>query len=230
MTRKFIVMSVAPLLAVAAVVVMPAMASAATREYGTCAKGAPATVPPCAAKDKFTPFKELRAIPVLNKNVALTGKFTLQIEKEPANGIECEKLSGQGILINLGGVGHSESTLVFEKCKGTGALAFCNAGKINGTEKLIGLVSDEVNAAGEDEVTVQGGFTMTCEVGPGASVDLGAMTGGFTGQEVPGKGYETNFNKAKGEVFAGELGTLTGTMESAEAFAPKARTYVDNTA
>ncbi len=228
MSKKFLFTSLTAVLAVVAFAVVPAMASAATREYGTCAsKVLPETKPPCAAKYKFTAFKEGEAIPVLNKNVALTGKFILQNEAEPANGIECEKLSGQGILINLGGVGHSESTLIFEKCKGTGALAFCNAGKINGSEKIEGIVSDEVNAAGEDEVTVQGGFNIACEISPGSFLDLGGVTGGVTGQEVPGKGYETNFNKAKGEIFAGEPSTQTGTSESPEAFAPKLKTYVN---
>jgi len=228
MSKKFVFTSLTAVLAVAAFAVMPAMASAATREYGTCtSKVAPETKPPCAAKEKFTPFAEGTAIPDLTKAVAKTGNFILQNEAEPANGIECEKLSGQGILINLGGVGHSESTLIFEKCKGTGALAFCNAGKINGSEKIEGIVSDEVNPAGEDEVTVQGGFNIACELAPNSFVDLGGVTGHVTGQEVPGLGYETHFNKAKGEVFLSENSTQTGTSESPEAFAPKAKTYIN---
>jgi hypothetical protein len=227
MHKKFLFTSLTALLAVAAFAVMPAMASAATREYGTCAKAAPETKPPCAAKDKFTPFAEGSAIPVLTKNVAQTGKFIVQYEKTPGTGFECEKLSGQGILINLGGVGYSESTLIFEKCKGTGALEFCNTGKINGSEKIEGLVSDEVNAAGEDEVTVRAGFNIACEISPGSFLDLGGPTGGAKSQEVPGKGYATNFNKAKGWIFAGEPWTLTGTIESPEAFEPKLKTYVN---
>jgi hypothetical protein len=229
MHKKFLFTSLTAVLAVAAFAVMPAMASAATREYGTCAKVGVETKPPCLAKYKFEAFAEGTAIPVLNKNVAGTGKFILQNEATPANGIECEKLSGQGILINLGGIGHSESTLIFEKCKGTGALAFCNTGKINGSEKIEGIVSDEVNAAGEDEVTVQGGFNIACEVAPNSFLDLGGVTGGVTGQEDPvaGKGYATVFTKAKGEVFAGEASTQTGTSESPEAFAPKLKTYTN---
>ncbi len=227
MHKKFLFTSLAALLALAAFAVMPAMASAATREYGTCAKAAPETKPPCAAKYKFTPFKEGEAIPVLTKNVALTGKFIFQNEAEPVNGWECEKLSGQGIIINLGGVGHSESTLIFEKCKGTGAYSFCNRGKINGSEKIEGLVSDEVNAAGEDEVTIRAGFYIACEISPNSFLDLGQPTGGLTGQEVPGKGYATNFNKAKGEVFGAEPMTVSGDSESPEAFAPKLKTYVN---
>jgi len=227
MHKKFLFTSLTAVLAVAAFAVMPAMASAATREYGTCAKAAPETKPPCGAKYKFTPFAEGTAIPVLTKNVTGTGEFIFQFESTPANGWECEKLSGQGILINLGGIGHSESTLVFEKCKGTGAYAFCNTGKINGSEKIEGLVSDEINAAGEDEVTIRAGFNIACEVSPNSYLDLGGPTGGLTGQEVPGKGYATNFNKAKGEIFGAEAMTVTGTSESPEAFAPKLKTYIN---
>src|SRR5271170_1906858 len=86
MHKKFLFTSLTAVLAVAAFAVMPAMASAATREYGTCAKAAPETKPPCGAKYKFTPFAEGTAIPVLTKNVTGTGEFIFQFESTPANG------------------------------------------------------------------------------------------------------------------------------------------------
>jgi len=225
MSKKFFFISVAAVLAAVALAGIPTMASA--NKIGTCvSKVAPETKPPCAAKVKFTPYAEGTPVAVLEKKAGgTTALFELQNEATPANGFTCSALSGQGNLINLGGVGQAvpgqPQALVFEKCKGTGALASCT--KPNGTEKLIGEVTNEINSKGETEVTVKSGFVIYCS-GIG---DLGGVTGKVVGQEVSGKGYETAYTKAKGLTFAAEPSTQSGISEVVEAFAPKDKVYAE---
>jgi hypothetical protein len=218
MRKKFLV-SAAPLLAMAAFAVMPAMASASFPVYGSCtSKVLPQTKPPCPEKFKFTAFTTNVAQPQVISKSALTGLFQLRNEAGTA-GFDCEKQGGQGVVINqevAPGVidGLSETWIVYEKCKGFGGFGVggpFECGKVNETEKIIGVVSDQLNEAGEDEVTIVGGFGVSC---PHLKMYLGGVTGKITGQAVPALPYETNFNKATGLTFAGEASNITGTSTS----------------
>jgi len=232
MRKKFFSMSVAAVLAVVAFAAIPSMASA--HEFGNCLKPlATAVPPPCIAKKVFTPFPEGTPVAITNKKAPLTGEFELKNETTPANAIDCTKLSGQGTAINIAGTGHNELNLVFEGCKGVGALAFCQsvvsgvAQKINGTGKIIGEVTTEAISATEVEVTVKSGFNISCTGGvPGATVDLGTTTGKIVGKAVAApKNYETVFTEATGLKFIGKNSTQTGTSETVEAFPPHGKLY-----
>jgi hypothetical protein len=230
MNKKLFSISVAVVFAVVAFASMSAMASAA--EFGNCNTALAGNHPPCAANKTFTAFPNVTPIAGTTKKAAATGNFELQNEANPANGITCTKLSGQGFFINgVASNGFTEQNLVFEGCTGVGALAFCQtvvsgtAQKINGTGKIAGLITAEAINGTEQEITPHG-FLVTCTSGsPGGTVDLGTVTGAIKGQTVPAKPYELNFNKAKGEVFAGEASTQTGTSESAEAYKPTGKIY-----
>jgi hypothetical protein len=231
MSKKFFSMSVA-ILAVAAFAVVPAIASA--HEYGNCNKtGATGVHPPCTASGKvFTPLTGgATGTAIITKGDP--GDFFLKNETTPANKIKCEKESGQGVEINSGGTGTGAEVATFEKCKGEGALAFCEtpvsgtAQKINGTEKIIGAVEFFASGPGETTVNiVPGSFEVACTGGvPESTVNLGTVTGSITGKAVALKPYELFFNEAGGLKFAGEGSDQTGTQENEEAFKPGGKIY-----
>jgi len=237
MNKKFFSIGVVAMLALVAVFAMTGSASAAS--FGNCLKakaGGEGAGSTCGTSHVFEAYKAGEPLSVTTKKAAATGNFILQNEATPANGIECTLLNGQGITINTAGNGLSVQALVFEKCKGLGALAFCQAPvkavaqKLNGTEKIIGKTTSEAIAANETEVTPEG-FNIACtggaeKAGPQeTTVDLGEVTGKIKGQTVAAKPYELNFNKAKGEVFAGEASTQTGTSETTESYKPTGKVY-----
>jgi len=231
MSKKFFSISVA-ILALAAFAVVPAMASA--HEFGNCNKTGTAGIhPPCTTSGKvFTPLTGgATGTAIVTKGD--TGGFKLKNDTTPTNGIECAKEGGQGVTINTGGTGTGAEVATFEKCKGVGALAFCqtvvsgSAQKINGTEKIIGAV--EYFASGANETTVKvvtGSFEVACTGGtPESTVNLGTVTGEITGKAVSGKPYELAFTEAHGLTFAGEGSNQTGTQENVEAFKPLGKIY-----
>ncbi|MGO9322414.1 MAG: hypothetical protein ACLQBY_16655 [Solirubrobacteraceae bacterium] len=203
---KKLLISLAPLLAVVAFAVMPAMAQAETRSYGTCATGTPETKPPCKTGEHFTPFAEGVRIPVVSTIVS--ANFVLENEAETA-GITCTTFENAGFVWNTAGdIGHSHLILVFDGCTGSGTLAtVCKAPNIpNGNGIIEGVVTDEVISETEVEVTIESGFNVKC-----GTTELGDVTGKVKGTVVASKGYELEFVKAKGLLFAGEKSTITGT-------------------
>jgi hypothetical protein len=238
MQKKLFSIGVVAMFAAVAVFALAGTASAAN--FGNCAKakaGGEGAGSTCGTAHVFEAYAAGEPLSLTTKKASATGNFELQNETTPANGIVCTALSGQGIMENTGGNAVSGTTLVFEKCKGLGALAFCQAPvagtaqKLNGTEKIEGAVSSEAISSTETEVTPTG-FNIACtggaeKAGPlgETTVDLGEVTGKIVGHTVAAKQNELEFNKAKGEKFAGENSTQTGTSEQAEAYKPTEKIY-----
>jgi hypothetical protein len=210
--RKLI-LGLVPLLAVVAFAAMPAMASANTREYGTCETTTKALQehPPCGENERhFKAFGAGEKIKVISEKAAGTGKFILEASGEV---IECESLNDEGTVENVGGIGKSHFTsLLFDKCKvATGALKGCLLNNIEGS------VEDEVLAGGE-EVAIFNlkGFVVETSSKPAGCPDesLGAVTltegKQLIGKEAPGSNHLV-FSKAPNLKFLGEEAFLTGT-------------------
>ena len=224
MAKKFIFMSLAPVLAVAAFAVMPAMASAAT-EYGTCpTKVAPATSPPCNATYKLAPFTEGETWSVAGKKVASTAAFQL-VNEEKTAGLECGGYKTYGFDVNVGGVGTSRQTLFYSKCKGILGLAGCvpNNGTTTGGGPITGEITTKLNGTEEEDVSiVAGGFQTFCVFPGPVQQNLGGVTGLVKGKRLaPPKGQEVEFNETPGLKFAGKNATITGTVETSTVMTKK---------
>jgi hypothetical protein len=186
----------APLLAIVAFAAIPAFAQAATREYGTE-----------NAKGVFKAFAEGKKEKVtLSKASAV---FTLENEAETAD-IECSTFESEKYIeTNTGGIGHSEGTLIFDDCEGTGELAGCIPNEATTPGEIIGKITDEVDASGtEVTITIVSGFDVNC-----FGVDLGTVTGKATGSQ-PAKSNVVTFTKAPGLKFLGQNSTITGASEA----------------
>ncbi|MGO9322464.1 MAG: hypothetical protein ACLQBY_16930 [Solirubrobacteraceae bacterium] len=201
MTKK-LMSSVVPLIAVAAFAVMPAMAQAETKSYGTCATGTPETKPPCPTGQKFTAFTENEHIAVYGKKVSTT--FVLENEAKTAD-ITCTTLQAGGLFWNVtGDIGKSHVILNFDGCTGTGLLAGCSINPLTNHE-IEGVVTDEVLTETTVKVTIESGFNVKC-----GTTELGNVTGSVTGTQ---SGSVLKFKEAKGLTFAGEPSTITGEVE-----------------
>jgi hypothetical protein len=205
---KKLMLGLAPLLLVAAFAAMPAMAQAETKEYGTCEKGTPETKPPCAAGEKFVPFGEKR-VKVMSKNKA-GSVFVLENEAKTAD-IECSKLQDAGFAWNIKKVGHDHEILVFEECKGSGALKeVCTAANINtstGAGIIEGVITSENISETETKITIESGFEIVC-----GTTSFGKVTGSATGK-VEKSTNVLKFSKATGLEFNKEKSTITGEDE-----------------
>jgi hypothetical protein len=176
-----LVLGLVSLLAVAALAVVPAMASASTREYGTCeAAEGHAKEGPCKAGEKFSLFTEA--------HVAVTGKLkgVLRLEVRGLEGIECKTLSAIGYDWNRAGVGHGQTIYAFEGCVGVGLLhEACGASKpLNGDGIWEGTFTNEVSSGGLSVKLVPPlgeAFDMIC-----GEYDFGAITGSTTGSQPEG--------------------------------------------
>jgi hypothetical protein len=143
---KKLILMVAPVLMLAAFVVMPAMASAATREYGTETGGV------------FTAFA--KNTKVVSKKATGSGNFILE-GKMLREKIECGAFSGAGTAKNEGGVGKSTDELRFLACQiRTGPDKGCEVNTPGAGEgELVGIMTDEVNVAGNGvTVSTRSGF------------------------------------------------------------------------
>jgi hypothetical protein len=208
-SMKKLMLSVVPLLAVIAFAAMPAMASAATKEYGTCATGTPETKPPCKTGEKFTAFKgKTEFTAVTGKKVS--AKFVLEAEGSVA-GIECTSYTSAGKEWNESGVGQSEETLTFDECKGTGALAGCEVNPTTAKHEITGVVTNVVLSETEIEIKVVSGFNVKC-----GTTEEGNVTGSAKGTQAlssnvtkfPAKATEFNLK------FAGLDSSITGEAET----------------
>jgi hypothetical protein len=199
---KKLLLSLAPLLAVAAFAIAPAAASAATT-YGTCAPGVHSAN--CPVGDKFTAFPAGEKVNVVSFKAPGTGNFILENVTKTAD-IDCSSLVKQGHVENVGGIGKSLLKVAFDECKGSGELAACT---INSpTEAIVGSVSDEVKTATTVEITIVTGFNVKCRVGA-EEIELGNVTGKVTGTQANATNILT-FSKAGGLTFLGAGLTITG--------------------
>jgi hypothetical protein len=200
-----------PVLAVVAFAVVPAAASAATKEYGTCATGT--TSPQCPSGQAFTAFTEKRE--GVN-GIKVSTEFVLETEKAgvgTGEGIKCTVIDFVGKMWNVGKVGHSHLILVFENCKPFGAEleAVCTAtNPINGNGIIEGVVTDEVTKEGnpaEVTVTTESGFGVVC-----GTHNLNKVEGSAKGTQAE-KSAVLKFNKATGLTFDTLSATITGEVE-----------------
>jgi hypothetical protein len=217
---KKILMGLAPLLAVTAFAVMPAMASAANEAYGTCEPGAPETHPPCPEGEKtFTAFANGTPVKVLSEKTFGGGNFIL---KGAAGGvIECQDLKDSGTDENVLGVGNSKETLLFLRCSTKVSTLTCRVNTVGAGAGVIHTeVTNKVLAGGltvEIKLPVAGVaivFSGPPPTGcPAAGTALGTVTGSITGTQARGSN-DLVFNKTKGLLFKGEESELTGNDET----------------
>ncbi len=176
---KTILMSVAPLLAVAAFAIAPAAASAVTT-YGTCASGTHSAN--CPAGEKYTAFTAVTK--VRDKKAAGSGNFILTTA---AGTIECTAVFSAGTDENVGTVGHSKDTLIFEGCTTKFETATCKVAT-GGSKVITGEVTDEVTSETTVKITVTGGFEINFqgnEAGcPPENTEVGTVTGTATGTQA----------------------------------------------
>lgn len=193
---KKILIGLAPILAAAAFAAMPAMASARTT-YGTEAGGV------------FTAFTEFKHEAVISKKAG-AAPFVLENEAKTAD-IECSSFAAAGFVWNVGGVGHSHFILVFDGCKGSGALAGCEINPKTNHE-IEGTVTDEVLTETTVKVTIESGFNVKC-LKEGVEEELGNVTGSVTGTQTA-KTAILKFAKATGLTFLGMGATISGEDET----------------
>lgn len=155
---KKLMLGAVPLMAAMAFAVMPAMASAATLQYGTCAAtktGEKETKPPCKAKETFHPFTA--ATKVTDSKVSTSFVLEGENEKKEKSGITCTTFSSKGTYSNKENakkelVGESVDELTFDGCTGTGGLAGC---EINPpSHEITGTVDDIVLSETEVEIKI----------------------------------------------------------------------------
>jgi hypothetical protein len=203
MTRK-ILLSIAPVLALAIFAVIPAFAQAATTEYGTITAG------------KFTPFTTPTKV---TSKKSGTGKFILKAASGAV--IECDSFSDTGTFENKAGVGTSKDTLTFDHCVAvlspTLSCPVQTAG--SGSGNIIGAVTDKVLTETTVQITVTPPgikivFTGPPPTGcPAAGTVVGTVTGSTTGTQAVGSNILV-FNKAKGLKLETEETELTGSNET----------------
>jgi hypothetical protein len=209
--KKLYVLSL-PLLAVVAFAIASATASAVT-SYGTCQELA-ATSTNCPAGEKFHEFPEFEHIGVDTREVSKA--FVLENEAKTA-GIECTSLEDIGYFFNIlnaagtAEVGHSNEVLLFDSCKGTGALAACEINPKTNHE-IEGTVTNEVVKENEVKITITSGFNVKCKEGT-EEKEEGGVTGSATGTQTV-KTNVLKFAKATGLTFAMAPATITGEVEA----------------
>lgn len=213
---KKILMGLAPLLAVAAFAVMPAMASANTTAYGTCETGEPQTSPPCPEGEKnFKAFAA--ATKVVDQKALGNGNFIL---KSAAGVIECEGLISTGTDKNTAGVGESAETLSFHHCFTIFEGKKCRVSTAgDGASSIVGTVTDKVLAGGlAVEVKVTGGFKIIFSGAPPAGcpptgTEIGTVTGSSTGTQAEGSNV-LEFVNATGLKLGAAAAEFTGSVET----------------
>jgi len=193
---KKLMMSIAPVLVIAAFAVMPAMASANTEAYGTVTGGV------------FTPFAG--PTNVLSEKTPGSGNFVL---KTAGGGvIECATFEDKGVNENVGGVGMSKDALVFDDCVvAAGPAAGCEVANIEGT------VENEVLAGGvKVGIFNLVGFVVSLTGKPVGCPEgiIGQVTLEKEATEVVGNQAEGSnalvFEEAPGLEFNKEKATITG--------------------
>jgi hypothetical protein len=215
MTKKILI-GLAPLLAVAAFAVMPAMASATTA-YGTCEVGQPETSPPCPEGEKnFTAFTT--TVKVLDQKALGNGNFILKDEKTGAV-IECEGLISNGTDKNTAGVGESAETLSFHHCFTIVEGKRCKMSTVgDGAGSIVGTVTDKVITETTVTVTVTGGFALVFSGPPPTGCPktgtvIGTVTGSATGTQAKGSNV-LEFSKTKGFKLGTDGTEFTGSVET----------------
>jgi hypothetical protein len=215
---KKLMLGLVPLLAVVAFAVMPAMASANTREYGTCEIGTPQGAECPSGEKKFTAFTT--TVKVLNEKAFGSGNFILTNIKTKTT-IECETLISSGSMKNVGGVGMSTETLIFNHCFTLVGALKCRVSSVGaGAGVIVTTVTDEVVVGGEKvKVTLPAGgialvFSGPPPVGcPPAGTVIGNVKGNATGSQAVASG-ELIFTAAPGLELNGEPSTITGSVET----------------
>jgi hypothetical protein len=213
---KKLLLGVVPLLAVVAFAVMPAMASAATKEYGTCvAKSGEKAKAPCEVNFVFTPFKGKTEAQAVISNIVKGTTFELVVTKSGAS-VTCTTFSDKGKFWNEGGVGHSTDSLIFDDCTTDAILSTkkepCDVKNIelNITDEVVSETEVKitvVNEAGKAVVETSGepaGCTKTA---------LGKVEGSTTGTDAKGTN-KLVFKDATGLTLSGEPSTISGSNET----------------
>lgn len=211
---KKLMIGLAPLLAVAAFAVMPAMASAATT-YGTCETGGVEEHPPCpAGEKKFTAFTA--ATEVISEKALGTGNFVL---KSGTAVIECETFIDSGSDENVSGVGKSTDKLIFNHCFFVFETKKCPVGTAGaGSGVIFVSATDKVKSETEVEITLPTAVTVVFSGPPpagcpAAGTEIGKITGSIVGKQAAGTNILV-FNKTAGLLFNGAASELTGSDET----------------
>lgn len=212
---KKLLLSLAPLFAVVAFAVTPAIAQAQLT-YGACAPSATPS-PNCPAGEEFIAFKTGTAVKVTSKKVPGSGNYKLVAE---AGTIECTSLVDKGTVTNklIGGVltGTSVLTLEFDGCTFMGC-PVQTAGSGAGNIVIVG-VKDQVITATTVTVTLPTGGVVIVFSGPpptgcpAAGTTLGTISGSTTGTQAAKTNILT-FAAATGLLFNGKPATITGEDE-----------------
>ena len=169
---KKILLSIAPILVLAALAVAPSMAGAA--EYGTCAKGTPENKPPCLAGEKFTPFPAGTSEKIVIKKVPGSSPFFIENDSK-SRGIRCETLSGKGTVENVEGRGVHREEWSFGGCTPK-ALAGCTEINPKTHQEIIGDVNGNILSNKKIEVHIESGFDVRCLIAEKEG-DFGSMYG-----------------------------------------------------
>jgi len=232
MTKKLL-LSIAPVLALAMFAVMPALAQAQTRAYGTCEAGTHTSECP-AGETKFKAFANGKAVKVVSKKAAGSGNFILEVEATGEK-IECTTFKNKGTVENKAGIGHSTLTLEFDDCTlvtGIGKGCSVQTPKAPKPDEIIGKVTDEVLASGtEVKITVTSGFELETDGEPAtcplpAGTPLGTVKGTATGTQAAGSNVLV-FTKAKGLFLGTEASNITGSDELETEATPKKKVVIN---
>jgi hypothetical protein len=217
-----------PLLAIAAFMVVPTIAQAETKQYGTCKKGVPHTAN-CPTSEGFVEFTDGVAVNVVSKGAT---NFVLVDEVTGAT-ITCTTFSDEGTVTNVlvGGVsvGTSKLHLEFDHCTITAAPAFpalvgCSV-KTPGapSDTIKGNVTDEVKTETTVEVAVVNGFELETDGTPApcpSGTKLGTVTGKATGTEAKGSN-DLVFTNATGLFLGTDKANISGSDVTVTAAEPK---------
>jgi hypothetical protein len=209
---KKLLLSLAPILAVAAFAIAPAAASAVTT-YGTCAGvGTAANCP--GGNEIFTPFAA--ATKVVDKKTTGSGAFVLEV---PSTGgkITCTTESSIGTDENVGGVGKSTDILFFDNCELNSPACLVNS---TGADlgDIVVEVTDKVETAETVKITLPEGVPIEIpgtqkKTGCETQTSLGEVTGAATGNQK----IKTNileFTAAPGLALNSVAATITGSTET----------------
>jgi hypothetical protein len=222
---KKLMIGLAPLLVVAAFAVMPAMASAATLEYGTCGTPGTTTSPPCGTGEHFTAFGNATHKVSVTSKKSGTAPFVL-VDEVTGEAITCTTFSDTGKLWNEGGKGHSEDKLVFDDC--TINANGCHVASTETGENIEGSVTNIVlkeNAKKEYEVEIKvvaPGFnieTTGLPAGCPKGVEVGKVTGTAIGEQGLSSSVLT-FTNATGLKLNTDASNITGADETLDGTKP----------
>jgi hypothetical protein len=207
---KKLILGAAPVLAVMAFAVMPAMAQAETKEYGTCgATGTVKAVPPCKVGEEFfTPFKV--ATKVIDKKHG-TKPLVLENKAKTAD-ISCTTFSSAGTYENKEKVGHSTDKLTFDGCTGSGAFEGCEVNPKTNHE-ITGEITDVVVTEKTVKIEVVKGFDVIV-VCSGIEKNLGEVTGSAVAKVEGDVSKFQNNPEEFNLVFAGEKSKIEGEAET----------------